>query len=37
MFKSAMPEAPVVHKNLEEIDDDEDQWSTVPAFLRRKK
>jgi cell division protein FtsZ len=37
MFKSAAPETPVVHKNLEEIDDDEDQWSTVPAFLRRKK
>jgi cell division protein FtsZ len=30
-------EKPVVEKQIEEIDDDEDDWSSVPAFLRRKK
>ena len=28
---------PIIEKQIEEIDDEDDDWSSVPAFLRRKK
>ncbi len=34
---TAKIEKPVVEKNIEEIDDNDDDWSSVPAFLRRGK